>query len=110
MLPVSTLGHLALDDQAGQTFDERGLADAGLADVERVVLAAAAQDLDRPLDLELAADQRVDAPLVRQPIEVRRVFLERRAAFAFALALGRRRVLAARIALLAGAFARPCEM
>jgi hypothetical protein len=71
----------------------------GLADVERVVLAAPAQDLDRALDLELAPDQGVDAPFVGQPVEVGRVLLEGRAAFAIALAFGLRRVLAARIAL-----------
>ncbi len=59
------LGHLALDDQARQPFGDRGLADAGLADVQRIVLAAAAQDLDGALDLELAADQRIDAPFLR---------------------------------------------
>ncbi len=59
------LGHLALDDQARQAFGDRGLADAGFADVQRVVLAAPAQDLDGALDLELAADQRIDAPFLR---------------------------------------------
>jgi hypothetical protein len=39
-----------------------GLADAGVADEERVVLLAAAEHLDGALDLQLAPDQRVDLP------------------------------------------------
>ena len=68
--------HLALGDQAGQALGDRGLADPGLADVERVVLAAPAQDLDGALDLELAADQRIDAAFGRQPVEVAAVLVE----------------------------------
>ena len=55
------LRHLALDDESRQAFGDRGLADAGFTDIQRIVLAAAAQDLDRALDLELAADERIDA-------------------------------------------------
>ena len=82
------VGHLALDDQARQPLGDRGLADAGLADVQRIVLAAPAQDLDGALDLELAADQRIDAPFLGQAIEVGRVLLERAAALGVALAIG----------------------
>ena len=57
------LGHVAFDDALGQAFGERGLADAGFADVQRIVLAAAAQHLDRALDFVLAADQRIDLAL-----------------------------------------------
>ena len=53
---------LLLDHEARQALGDRGLADAGLADVQRVVLAAAAQDLDGPLHLELPPDQRVHPP------------------------------------------------
>ena len=45
------LRHLALDDLAGKSLRDGGLADAGIADEERVVLLAAAQDLDGALDL-----------------------------------------------------------
>ena len=54
------VGHVAIDDALGQAFGERGLAHAGFADVERVVLAAAAQHLDGAFDFVGAADQRVD--------------------------------------------------
>ncbi len=90
------VGHLALDDQPRQAFDQRGLADARLAHVQRVVLAAAAEDLHGALDLERAADQRVDAAFLRQLVEVGGVLLERGGAFRVALALGRRRRLVPR--------------
>jgi hypothetical protein len=54
------LRHVALDDLARQALGDRGLADAGIADQQRVVLGAAAQDLDGALDLAVAADQRID--------------------------------------------------
>ncbi len=83
--------HLALGDQARQALGNRGLADAGFAHVERIVLAAATQDLDGALDLERAADQWIDAAGLRLGIEVGRVALQRTAAsglaLAFALAL-----------------------
>ena len=64
------VGHLALDDALGQALGQRGLAHAGLAHVERIVLAPAAQHLDGTLDLVAAADQRVDPALARQLVEV----------------------------------------
>ncbi len=54
------LRHLTLDDPLGERFDDGGLADAGLADEDRVVLGAAGEDLDDALDLLLAADDRVE--------------------------------------------------
>ena len=80
------LGHVALDDLARQAFGDRGLADAGIADIERVVLRAAAQDLDRAIDLGAAADQRIDLAVLRLLVEIDGELLER--AFALALALG----------------------
>ena len=71
------LGHALLDDHACESLGQRGLADAGLADVQRIVLAAAAENLDGALDLEFAADQGVDFPFDGALIEVGRVLLER---------------------------------
>ena len=73
------LGHLALDDAPRQAFGDRGLADARLADQQRVVLAAAAQRLDDALELPVAADQRVDLADERLRVQVQRVALERTA-------------------------------
>ena len=54
------LGDVAGDDPMGQALGDGGLADAGLADERRVVLGPARQDLDDPVDLLLAADDRVE--------------------------------------------------
>ena len=47
--------------RSARPFDDGRLADAGVADEDRVVLAAAAEHVDGALELALAADQRVDA-------------------------------------------------
>jgi hypothetical protein len=80
---------LVFDDHARQAFDQRGLANASFADVQRVVFATAAQDLHRALDLQAPADQRIDAPFHRQLVQIGRELLQRRAAVRLAaLALG----------------------
>ena len=58
---------LALLDLQREAFDDGRLADAGVADEERVVLLAAREDLDDARDLVLAADERVDARRPRPP-------------------------------------------
>ena len=59
-LSRSCSGTAPVDDRLGEALDDRGLADAGLADQHRVVLGAAAEDLDGLLDLVDAADHRVE--------------------------------------------------
>ena len=71
------LGHLAPDDAAGEALGDRGLADPGLADIERVVLRAPAEDLDGPVDLGLAPDQRVDLAGLGLLVEVDAIGVER---------------------------------
>jgi hypothetical protein len=68
-----------LGDAPGQALGNGGLAHAGLAHQQRVVLAAAAQDLDHALDLVLAADQRVDLAVLGQLVQVLGELLQRRA-------------------------------
>ena len=65
-----------------QPLGDRGLADAGVADEQRVVLGAPAEDLDRALDLEVAADQDVDLALLGLGVEVGAVGAERLARLA----------------------------
>ncbi len=60
-----------------EPFDDRGLADAGLADEHRVVLRAARQHLDDAADLLVAADHRIELALARQLGEIAAVALER---------------------------------
>ena len=59
LLALQRGGHVARHDALGQAFDDGCLAHAGLADQHRVVLGAAAQDLDHSADLLVAADDRI---------------------------------------------------
>jgi hypothetical protein len=52
--------HHALEDLLGQSFDDGGLAHAGLAQQDRVVLAAPAEDLDDAVHFKVAADEIVE--------------------------------------------------
>ena len=71
------LGHVALDDLAREPFGDGGLADAGIADEQRIVLLAPAQHLDGAHHLGLAADQRIDAAVLGLLVEVDAVGVER---------------------------------
>jgi len=84
-------GHIPFDDLARQTFGNRRLADARIADIERVVLGTAAQDLDRPVHLRPATDQRIDLAAFRLGVEVDGELVERRFLLVAALLLGLRR-------------------
>ena len=53
-------GHFILDDLARQAFGDGGLAHAGIAHEQRIVLLAAAENLDGALDFGVAADQGID--------------------------------------------------
>ena len=54
------VGDLAGDDGEGEALDEGGLADAGLADDDRAVFAAAREDVDELAQLGVAAEDGVD--------------------------------------------------
>ena len=60
LLVLEELRHLAGVDARGEPLDDGGLADAGLAEQNGVVLLAAREDLHDPLDLGLAADHGVE--------------------------------------------------
>ncbi len=66
-LVLERLRHVAADDPLGKSLDDRGLAHAGLADEDRVVLGAPRQDLDDAPDLLVAADHRVELARPRRP-------------------------------------------
>ena len=76
-LVLQPFGHVLADDALGQPFDDRGLADAGLADEHRVVLGAAREHLDHAADLVVAPDHRIELALSRQLGQVAAVALER---------------------------------
>ena len=77
LLALQSLGHVAGDDPLGEALDDRRLADAGLADEDRVVLGAAREHLDHAADLLVAADDRVELAAARELGEVARVALQR---------------------------------
>ena len=54
------LGHVARGDAHRERADDRGLADAGLADEQRVVLLPALEDLEEAPHLDVAPDDRVE--------------------------------------------------
>ena len=62
-LVAQALRHVAGDDALGEALDDRGLADAGLADQHRVVLGATAEHLHDAADLVVPADDRVELAL-----------------------------------------------
>jgi hypothetical protein len=71
--------HVAIDDAARETLGHRGLADAGLADQHRVVLAAAQQDIDQLAHFIVAPDDLVDLAVARLLGEIDREFGKRAA-------------------------------
>ena len=76
-LVLQALGHVAADDPLGEALDDRGLADAGLADQDRVVLRPAGQDLNDAADLLVAADDRIEPAGAGLGRQVAAVLLER---------------------------------
>ena len=76
-LVLQPLGHVAGDDALGEALDDGGLADAGLADQDGVVLRAPREDLDDAADLLVAADHRIELALPRELRQVAAVPLER---------------------------------
>ncbi len=73
--------HFAVDDALGEPFRDRGLADAGFADEQRIVLLPAAQHLDGAVDLGIAPDHRIDLAVARLLVEVDAIGIERLALF-----------------------------
>ena len=79
--------HIAFGDLARQPFGDRRLADASIADIDRVVLGPSAQHLDGAPELRIAADERVDLAVARLVIEIDAVILKGGGALLATLAL-----------------------
>jgi hypothetical protein len=88
------VGDFPFDDHARQAFCDGGFSDTGFAHIQRIVLAAPAQDLDGAFHFERAADQRIDLAVLRELVEIGGVLVERTAAVGVAI-----RALAARLFL-----------
>ena len=76
-LVLERLRDVALHDALREALDDRGLADARLADQHRVVLGAARQHLHHAADLVVAADHGIELALAGELGEVAAVLLER---------------------------------
>ena len=70
-------GHVAVHDPLGQSLDDGGLADTGLADQHRVVLGPPRQYLHHPAHFFIAPDHGIELPPAREVGEVAGVPLER---------------------------------
>ena len=84
---LSTSGTSPFGDLARQTLGDGGLADAGVTDIDRVVLRAPAQHLDGAAQLGIAPDQRIDLAGLGLGVEVDAEIGQRRT-LAVPLALG----------------------
>ncbi|EWC52565.1 hypothetical protein XAR_1867 [Xanthomonas citri pv. glycines str. 8ra] len=87
--PLQYVRHVLLGDAPGQPLDDRGLADAGFAGEDRIVLAPPHQDVDHLPDLAVAADHRVDLRIAGALGEVGGELVQRRGLAQAALAVRR---------------------
>jgi hypothetical protein len=74
------LGNLVVDDALCDTFDDRGLAHARLAEQGRVVLRPAGEDFDRLIDLVRAPDDGVELALACLLRQIAAILVESRSA------------------------------
>ena len=84
LLVLEPLRDVAADDPLREALDDRGLADAGLADQHGVVLRAAGEHLNHAADLVVAPDHRIELALLRERSQIAAVALER-LVFAFGI-------------------------
>ena len=76
-LRLQVLGHVAVDDPAGNALGDGGFADAGLAHENRVVLRAPRKDLQHAADLLVTPDDRVEFSRARLLVEVDGILAQR---------------------------------
>src|SRR5690606_14016623 len=85
--------NFAADHLLGEAFDDRGFTDPGFTEQHRIVLRAAAEDLDGAFDFAAASDDRIEFALLSQFSQIA------------AKAVQRRRLALAALAAAAGALA-----
>ena len=76
LLVGQALRHVAIDDAQGEALDDRGFADAGLADQHRVVLGTAGEHLDGAADFLIAPDDRIELAVASGLRQITCVFLQ----------------------------------
>ena len=69
--------HITFHNAFGQPFRNRGFAHARIADIKRIILGAAAKDLDGALDFLITANQRVNLALFGLLVQVHAVIRQR---------------------------------
>ena len=77
LLVLQALRHVAIDDAQRQALDDGGLADAGLADQDGIVLGPARQHLNGAADFLVAADHGIELAVARGLGQVAGIFLQR---------------------------------
>ncbi len=77
LLVLQALRHVAVDDAQRQALDDRGLADARLADQHRIVLGPPRQHLNGAADFLVAADDGIELAVTRGLRQVAGIFLQR---------------------------------
>ncbi len=105
LLVAERVGHVVVDDLLGKAFDDRRLADAGLADQHRIVLGASREDLHHPLELAGAADHGIELALACHLRQVAAELVEDLAVLVVVAALARAADVGAGRTLLAAAAA-----
>ena len=75
-LAFQALRYVTRDDSLREALDDRRLADAGVADEDRIVLRTAREDLDHATDLLVSPDHRVELALLGRLRQVAAELLE----------------------------------
>ncbi len=75
-LVLEGFGNIARDDPLGEALDDRGLADAGLAYQNRIILGPTRKYLNGPAYLVVAADDRIKFAFAGTFGQVLSIFLE----------------------------------
>jgi hypothetical protein len=77
LLVLERFRHVAIDDPERQALRDRGLADSGFADQDRIVLGPARQHLDRAADFIITANHRIELAFACGLCQIAGIFLER---------------------------------
>ena len=77
LLVFQAFRHVAVENPQRQALDDRGLADAGLADQDGIVLGAAGQHLDGAADFLVAPDHGIELAVARGLGEVAGILFQR---------------------------------
>ena len=69
--------HFAINNATGQTFSNGRFTDTGFTNQQRIVFAATAQHLNRALQLQVTANQRINFSVDCQLVQIGREIIQR---------------------------------